>query len=303
METERGTNEELVERLQAAGQGTPEAAEIMAELWERNIRLVRWNVHALTGLCADQPGFEDMEQQAYFGFYDAAYSFDPAAGLKFSTYAANGVKWELCRYYENNGTAIRIPTAMKQRLRLCTRKKREMEAEAGHAVTSEEALNALKFTPAAISVTLSAMKKLETASLDAEMGDSGDGLSLLDMLSDGTDMAETVLQQEWKTELRTALFKALQEIPEDTRTAIVRHYFSGATISYMAEARGITRQTLNNRINAAFQSIRAGKYGQELAEYLPDTNSYGRAQRRIRQDRDALARLQITDDERGLLAL
>ena len=48
--TESTTNEELVELLQAAGQGTPEAAGIMAELWERNINLVRLTVHRLTGL-------------------------------------------------------------------------------------------------------------------------------------------------------------------------------------------------------------------------------------------------------------
>lgn len=304
-ETERGANEELAERLQAAGQGTPEAAEIMAELWERNIRLVRKTLHRITGLDYGKPGFEDMEQQAYFGFYDAAYSFSPAAGLKFSTYFTRRIRWELHRYYENNGFTIRIPAFMKRRFRACAEKKRELEADAGGHVSYEDALKALSLSPAAIAGTLAAMRKLETASLDSVRGGEtdGDGVSLLDMLEDGTDIEADAIGREWNRELRELLFKAFAEIPEDTRTAIFRRYFSGASFSRMAEGRGITRQTLCNRVNAAFQSVRTGKYGQELAGYLPDMNSYDRAQRRIRQDRDALDRLRLTDNERGLLAL
>ena len=109
------TNEELIERLQAAGEGTPEAAAIMGELWGQNIRLVRLTVHRLTGLNVGEQGFEDMEQQAYFSFHAAAFTYDPAGKWKFSTYVAKRIGWELCRYYERGGFTIRIPTYMKQR--------------------------------------------------------------------------------------------------------------------------------------------------------------------------------------------
>ncbi|CAK7050523.1 MAG: RNA polymerase sigma factor RpoS [Bacteroides rodentium] len=303
--TTQSTNEELVERLRAAGENTPEAARIMGELWERNIKLVRQAVHTLTGLDYGKPGFEDMEQQAYFGFHAAAYTYNPATGYKFSTHAVNCVRWELSRYYERNGAAVRIPSAMKQRIRLCVNKRRQIEAETGHAVTNEEALKALGLSHHTIVVTLSAMKKLETASLDAATYSNGDGdaLSLLDKLADGADVAETVLEQEWPIELRKTLLKALQDIPADTRTIIVRHYFSHVKIRAMAKDRGITPQTLYNRINSAFQSIRTGHYGTRLAEFMPTNSSYNRAQRLIKQEKEALERLQLTEAERGLLAL
>ena len=98
MATGQPTNEELTERLQAAGQGSPEAAEIMGELWARNAGLVRLIVHKVTGLNQQEPGFEDMEQQAYFGFHAAACAYTPDTGVKFSTYATKRIKWELCRY-------------------------------------------------------------------------------------------------------------------------------------------------------------------------------------------------------------
>ncbi len=303
--TTQPTNEELIERLRAAGENTPEATQIMGELWERNIKLVRQAVHNLTGLDYGKPGFEDMEQQAYFGFHAAAYTHNPTTGYKFSTHAVNCVRWELSRYYERNGAAVRIPSAMKQRIRLCVNKRQQLEAETGRAVTNEEALKALGFSHHTTVVTLSTMKKLETVSLDAATYINGDGddLSLLDKLADGTDVAETVLEQEWQIELRKALLQALQDVPADTRTVIVRHYFSYVKIRDMAKDRKITPQTLHNRINSAFQSIRTGRYGPELAEFMPTNSSYNRAQRLIKQDKEAFERLQLTENERGLLAL
>lgn len=301
----QATNEELTERLQAAGRGTPEAVEIMGELWARNSGLVRLIVRKVTGLNQQEPGFEDMEQQAYFGFHAAAYAYAPDTGVKFSTYATKRIRWELCRYYENNGFTIRIPAFMKRRFRECMKKKQELEADTGRPVTYEDALKALSLSPAAISGTLVALRKLETASLDRMRGGEtdGDGVSLLDMLADGTDVEADVIGQEWHRKLHELMFIALQDIPADTRAVIVQHYFNNRPFCRLAHERGITPQTLYNRVDAAFQAIRAGKYGQELAEYLPDLNSYDRARRHIKQDRAALERLQITDDERGLLAL
>lgn len=100
---ETSTNEELIERLQAAGD-TPEAAEIMTELWEQNSGLVRLVVHRVTGLSERDGDFEDMTQQAYFGFRSAVYAYNPEFGAKFSTYAVRRIEWDLCRYYKRNGT-------------------------------------------------------------------------------------------------------------------------------------------------------------------------------------------------------
>lgn len=141
--TIKPTNEELIERLQAAVEGTREAAAIMGELWAQNAGLVRLAVLRLTGLHMGEAGFEDMEQQAYFGFHAAVYSFDLLRGLKFSTYAVNRIRWELCRYYERNGYTVHIPAYMKRRLRDCMKKRQEFEAETGRPVTYEVTLKAI----------------------------------------------------------------------------------------------------------------------------------------------------------------
>lgn len=299
------TNEELIERLQAAGEGTPDAAAIMGQLWAQNIRLVRLTVHRLTGLNVGEQGFEDMEQQAYFSFHAAAYAYDPAEGLAFSTVFSKRIKWELCRYYERGGFTIRIPAYMKQRFRDCAKKKRELESETGRAVTYEDALNAMGLHPAAVAGTLAALRRQETASLEAEAygSEDGDSVSLLDKLADGADVEADVIGRVWQQELHAVLMSALRDIPEDTAAVIVRHYFHGISMARIAEEKGLTRTALQERKAAAFQTIRAGKYGAELAEFMPSMNRKERADRLIREDRAAVARLQLSDTEKELLAL
>lgn len=299
------TNEELIERLQAAGEGTPDAAAIMGELWRQNIRLVRLTVHRMTGLNVGEQGFEDMEQQAYFSFHAAAYAYDPAEGLAFSTIFPKRIKWELCRYYERGGFTIRIPTYMKQRFRDCAKKKRKLESETGRAVTYEEALNAMGFHPPAVAGTLAALRKQETASLEAEAygSEDGDSVSLLDKLADGKDMEEDVVERVWQQELHAVLMSALQDVSEDTAAAIVRQYFYGIPFGRIAEEKGLTRAALHERKAAAFQTIRAGRYGAELAEFMPSMSKKERADRQIRKDRAAVARLQLSDTEKELLVL
>lgn len=301
---EHQTNEELAAALQAAGRDTPEAASIMEELWSRNIKLIRYTVHKWTGLNAGEDGFEDMEQQAYFGFHAAAYTYDSASGANFATYAVLRIRWELSRYFENNGYTVRIPAYMQQRLRKAAEKRRELTAETGRAVSFEAALQALGLSPAAVAGTLSVMNRLETASLDAETySDEGDGLSLLARLDSGADVEEDVIGWVWHQELHELLFKALQDVPERARGVILRRFFVGVPWAKLEREYGATRQTMWEWENDAFRAIRTGEYGGELAEFCPTESAKAKAERTIQRERAALERLRLTDEERGLLAL
>lgn len=286
------TNEELTVRIQAG------AAEAMAELWVQNLKLVKSTVRRVSGLSERDSSFEDMEQQAFFGFRAAAYAFDPTAGVKFSTYAAKRIEWELCRYYEQNGYTVRLPAYMRRRMRDCLEQKRRMEAAAGHSVSYAAALEALHLPPAVITGTLAAFSRLETVSLDAEAG-----ISILDMLADETEMEELVIGQEWHRELHELLIKALEDIPEDIRGIIRRHYFGGVSIARMAAESGQRRQTLYYREASAFRAIRTGKYGAALSEFLPSMSDKARADRLILRDRAALEQLELSQAEKEMLAL
>lgn len=90
---------------------------------------------------------------------------------------------------------------------------------------------------------------------------------------------------------------------EDTAAVIVRQYFHGVPLARIAKEKGMTRAALQERKAAAFQTIRAGRYGAELAEFMPSMSKKNKADRQIRKDRAAVARLQLSDTEKELLAL
>lgn len=286
------TNEELSAQIQAG------AVEAMAELWKKNLNLVKSTVRRVSGLSERDSGFEDLEQQAFFGFRAAVYAFNPGAGVKFSTYAAKRIEWELCRYYERNGYTVHIPSYMQRRIRDCLEQKRQMEAAVGHSVSYAAALEALHLPPAVVTGTLAAFSRLKTVNLDAEAG-----ISILDMLADETDMEELVIGQEWHRELHELLIKALEELPEEAQGIIRRHYFGGVSIARMAVESGQRRQTLYYREAAAFRAIRTGQYGAALSEFFPSIGGKARANRLIRHDRVALQGLELSQTEKEMLAL
>lgn len=292
-------NDELLAQLRSDG----DSGEVMVKLWENNRGLIKLVVRNVTGLTEREEGFEDMVQQSYFGFAYAVKSYDPACGTEFSTYASNCVKWSLCRYYERNGYAVRIPAYMRRRIKECAEIKRQMEENTHRSVSYSAALEAMGLSPAAVAGTLAAFQRLETVSMDYAGGSDGEGLSLLDMLASGENVEDTAICRQWHKELHEVLFKALGELSEDSRSLIVRRYFHGVSSAKLARELGCTRQTVSMRQQTAFREIRTGKHGRELAEFMPNERQRNHAERYIRMDRTKLAQLQLSDSERGMLAL
>ena len=122
-------------------------------------------------------------------------------------------------------------------------------------------------------------------------------------MSSDTDMENTVISQEWHKELHRILFEALADIPGEQCSLIVRHYFNGRTFRQLAEEYHTTPQTLYNWKEAAFRSIRTGKYGKALAEFSSSESGKRRADSLIKQDLNALKRLELSNKEKELLAL
>ena len=303
--TRKVTNEKLVEHLQNAAEHTQEAADIIEQLWTQNIVLVRRVVHEMTGLRQSEQAFEDMEQQAFLGFYAAAHSYTPERGIKFSTYATNHIKWELYRYYEQNGQAVRIPQFMRQRIKEVKKKQKELAEESGGRISYESALQALGLPPAAIAGTLAAIQKFETTSLDANIGDknSDNNGTLLEILASDAEIAEETEGQVWVEDLHRLLIKALGDAPTGGASILSRHYFGGVTYRRMAEESGVTCQAIHERKMRAIKAIRAGRYAEELAEFLPSVRSITKADRLIKETRRNVERLQLAENEKELLAL
>lgn len=139
--------------------------------------------------------------------------------------------------------------------------------------------------------------------MDAPRGSDEDGASLMDLLAAGDDLEDVVLGQKWHEELHELLFTALGELPKSERGIIIRRYFSGVTFERQAQEIGVTKQAVSERARKAYEAIRAGRYGPELAEFMPTTSAKVKVDRLIKQTREAVERMQLTDEEKGMLIL
>ncbi len=106
------TNERLVKLIQEGGIDRNKNLEM---LWSRNLNLIRLIIKKLTGYRGNEDIFQDMEQQAFIGFYDAVMRFDESRNIKFFSFANDYIRKSIYRYYDNGGYSIRIPEYMRGR--------------------------------------------------------------------------------------------------------------------------------------------------------------------------------------------
>lgn len=296
-------NESIVNRLQELGADAPEASSILGELWEQNINLVRRVVREVSGLPYGSQGFEDMEQQAYFGFHAAVYSYN--GGAKFSTYAAQRIKWELIRFYENNGFCIRVPSFMRERLRKVLQKQKELAETNGRAASIAEAAAALGLSKEQAQAVETAMQRLNPESLDAAIGGEDDDITRLDLIA-----AEESTEDDfapWHKELHDILQKALADLPEAQRRVIVRKYYNGVTLRQQAKELGISYTAVIDRQKKGLRRMRSGRYAAELADFAPTRKARDEWKENAERERKALAnaldRLALSDSVKGMLLL
>lgn len=298
-------NTQLLARLSTETTGTPGFADVMARLWENNLPLIRRTVHSTTGLTASDLDYEDMQQEAYISFQAAALTYSAgAADCSFTTFFVHRIRWDLIRYYSSNGFSIRIPEYMKQIIRNVFDKKRQLEAQYGVKTTYEAAIKALGLSPGSAPGILAAIQRIEIISTDATQGGTDeDGLSLLEKLKSSEDVEESAIVQEWHRELHILITKALRDLPEDAQHILFRHFFQGVSYVTIAREMQCTRQSIDKKRGAAFRQIRAGGYAQQLTEFLPDMSAKRRADRYILQTKAEIEKLQLTCEEKELMAI
>lgn len=297
-------NIRLIKRLQSAGEHTPAAKEILTELWERNIRLVRFIIRRVVGkLEADFFDFEDLEQQAFFYFYTGVFEFDCNGEITFSAHIGNRIKWGLIRYLDNYSGAAYIPVHIRDRMRKGKKKQEQLEKETGQSVSIREALEATGLSCAAVTSTLCAYKKSMAQSIEASTTDDSDGRSLLDILAGDTDLEADAITPIWQQELHDLLINALLQIPEKESAVLYRHYFEDVSINQISKEIGLTRQGAYRLANAGLKKMRIGKYAVALADFMPTTYRKARAYSTIVREKKAVERLQLTNEERGILVL
>ncbi|MBI3536177.1 MAG: sigma-70 family RNA polymerase sigma factor [Chloroflexi bacterium] len=90
-----------------------------------------------------------------------------------------------------------------------------------------------------------------------------------ELLSDGGDGAEEIIENLWQQERGVALLRALRTVPEEQRRVIVLGYFGGMTQSQMAEYLRIPLGTVKKRVRLGLQKLRTALVESAAGSRLP----------------------------------
>ncbi|MCM1543102.1 MAG: sigma-70 family RNA polymerase sigma factor [Blautia sp.] len=290
-------NESIVKQIQA-GEGNRE--ELLEKLWTDNLGLIRKIIHRLTGLQygypPDREDFEDLEQQAFIGIMESIHIFDSTRGNKFFTLASHQIRYSIYRYYDRNGQIMRIPAYMRYRIKRYLQEMERLQKK-GLQATDEIIMANIGITdPVALRQTEKVIQRAKVASIDSYLneGDKESG-AILDMIAGNENVGESAMKSTYDTELHSVLRSAIQDLPETEKEILTAYWYQGFGMKHIAILLQCTRQNAYKCLRQAYQRIRTGKYGRELATFLPERASH-QAEKRIQDEFK-----ELSEQERDLL--
>jgi RNA polymerase primary sigma factor len=207
----------------------------------------------------------DLIQEGNIGLLRAIDRFEPARGLRLSTYATWWVRQAINRAVANQGRTIRLPAYLQDRVQQLSRATQVLEQALGHAPDDAELAQRLAVSSTDVR-TLRAVA-VPVVSLDDALSEA-DNESALEQLEDPqiTPMDELVARHL----LREAMERALEELPaRQAQVVRLRYGLNGdqpCTLETIAQKLNLSRERVRQIERDAFARLRisADVRGQQL---------------------------------------
>ena len=197
----------------------------------------------------------DLIQEGNIGLLRAIDRFEPARGLRLSTYATWWVRQAINRAVANQGRTIRLPTYVQDRVRQLSHIAHTLEQSLGRAPTDAELAKRLAVTPADIQSLRAAA--VPVVSLDDSLSEADDE-SPLEQLEDTqvTPVDELIARHL----LREAMERALEELPARHAEVVrMRYGLDGdppRTLQAIAQKLSLSRERVRQIERDAFSRLR-----------------------------------------------
>ncbi len=129
----------------------------------------------------------DLIQEGNIGLLRAIDRFEPARGLRLSTYATWWVRQAINRAVANQGRTVRLPAYLQDRLHKMHRVAQDLEQTLGRAPNDEELADMLEITPEEVHSMRTAA--VPVSSLDDPMSEDDDESPVAQIEDSGSDPA------------------------------------------------------------------------------------------------------------------
>lgn len=179
---------------------------------------------------------DDLYGFGMLGLLAAADSFDPARGLKFSTYAYSRIRGSILDALRQRDVLSRGQRERMREIEGCVARH---EQQHGAPPAPEDIASELGVELSVVDEALTSARQSYTSSLDEDSGDSRLGSLLCDPRSeDPADSAE-------HAELKARLALAIEELPEQERSVITLYYAEELLLRDIGEVLGVSESRVS----------------------------------------------------------
>ena len=258
------TNEQLVARIQAR-EDTGNSMALLYDQVKDFIRSVAWQYR-------DTGEMEDLLQEGYLALYPAIDNYDPAAGVKFLTYASHWIHQRMRRYLQNNGSCMRIPVQCLEQIRKMKKFQSDYEKEYGREPSVVEIARFMWLTLEQVKALQENACMASLRSLDAPVAgaDGTEDTTVGELVAAAGNQEEDILDRMEKESLCRTLWGCVDSLPEIQAEVIRSRYQGKLTLRECGAPCGLTVAAARQQHDKALRSLRSGENGKLLRQFLPE---------------------------------
>ncbi len=231
-------------------EGTPEYQYARNTLIEMNMSLVRFAAGRFRSRGPEE--MEDIVQVGMIGLIKAIDRFELSREVEFTSFAIPYIVGEIKRFFRDTSWAVHVPRRLQEARVQLARATEELRSRLGRTPTVKELSELMSLSEEEVVEARLASNGYNSSSLDATIGGSEDGESVLaDFI--GTDDAALELVEDFH-----ALAPLIAGLDERDRQIIHMRFVDELTQAQIGEHLGVSQMHVSRLLSRTLARLREG---------------------------------------------